>query len=270
MNYLLDKKNKRRKYAHIVFFIIVFFIVFYFRSGIWNGLSLVSSTFFRPVLILGNNIGERFSDFSSYFVSKSSLQKENKDLKLKLSSNEARMINHDSLLAENESLKEIFGRKDTKTSMILSGILSKPNKSVYDTLIIDAGTNQGISSKDMVFAYGNIPIGRVDLVYPNSSKVILFSNSGEKTEIVVSESTPTLPSKNIFMDLVGRGGGNFEMIIPRDFTLVPGDQVVLPGITSYVVGIVETIISDPRDPFIKALLTTPINIQELKFVEVAI
>ena len=58
------------------------------------------------------------------------------------------------------------------------------------------------------------------------------------------------------------------MIMPRDLKLEKGDQVVLPGIIPYVVGIVETIISDPRDPFVKALLTSPVNIQELKFVEV--
>ncbi len=58
------------------------------------------------------------------------------------------------------------------------------------------------------------------------------------------------------------------MIMPQDFTLVKGDQVVLPGIVPYVLGIVETIISDPRDPFVKALLVSPVNIQELKFVQV--
>ena len=49
--------------------------------------------------------------------------------------------------------------------------------------------------------------------------------------------------KDIFMKVVGRGGGNFEMIIPRDLTVSKGDQVVLPGISPYVVGIVETITS---------------------------
>jgi hypothetical protein len=77
-----------------------------------------------------------------------------------------------------------------------------------------------------------------------------------------------LSGKDVFLEIVGRGGGNFEMIIPRDFIILKGDEVVLPGIVPYVVGIVETIISDPRDSFTKALLVSPVNIQELKFVEV--
>jgi hypothetical protein len=70
------------------------------------------------------------------------------------------------------------------------------------------------------------------------------------------------------MEVVGRGGGNFEMTLPRDFILEKGTNVHLPGINSFILGVSETIISDPRDPFIKALLVSPVNIQELKFVEV--
>ena len=68
--------------------------------------------------------------------------------------------------------------------------------------------------------------------------------------------------------MIGRGGGNFEMILPRDFILEKGTEVVLPVITPYTLGIVQTILSDPRDSFQKALLASPVNIFELKFVEV--
>jgi cell shape-determining protein MreC len=114
---------------------------------------------------------------------------------------------------------------------------------------------------NLVFVLGNVPIGRVGFVYNNSAKVTLFSNPGEKVQVVLS-------SKNIFLEIVGRGGGNFEMIMPTDFTPQKGDEVVLPGISAYVVGVVENIISDPRDSFIKAILSSPVNIQEEKFVEI--
>jgi len=147
--------------------------------------------------------------------------------------------------------------------MILSAILSKPNQSIYDTLVIDVGTKQGIKIGNTVFALGNVPIGRVSLVYDNSSKVVLFSSAGEKTQAVIS-------GQDVFLELVGRGGGNFEMMMPKDFSLQKGDQVVMPGLNPHVLAVVETIISDLRDPFTKALLISPVNIQELKFVEVEI
>ncbi len=263
MSYLQDKKVKQKKILKISFFVISFFILLYFRLGIWNGLSYVVHKIFRPVLIVADNVGEKFGNINSFVASKNSLDRENADLRSKLNEGETKMINYNSILSENINLKEILGRKDEKTTFILSAILGKPNQSPYDTLIIDVGIKDMIKIGDLVFALGNVPIGAIAKTYLNSSKVVLFSNSGEKTQVV-------LGNKDIFMEAVGRGGGNFEVFLPRDFTLSKGDQVVLPGIRPYVLGIVETIISDPRDSFQKALLVSPVNIQELKFVQVEV
>ncbi len=260
MSYLLDKKIKRKKFFYALFCALVLLVLFYFRLGIWNGFSSASHKIFRPILIFGNNIGEKFGQVSSYFISKNSLQKENENLKFQIAESQADRANYASVVADNASIKEILGRKDPKANMVLSAILGKPNQSSYDTLVIDAGRKQGLQVGDTVFAFGNVPIGRIGFTYDNSSKVVLFSSAEEETQVVVN--------KGIFMKAIGRGGGNFEMIMPRDLALAKGDQAVLPGITPYVVGIVETIISDPRDPFSKALLVSPVNIQELKFVEV--
>lgn len=261
MNYLLNKKIKRNKFFKYIFFIIILFFLIYFRYGIFNGLSYISSTIFHPILILGNNISNKLSNAGSYFYSKNSLFLENQDLKLKLTEQEARISNYNSILDENLKIKEAFGRKNGKANMILANILSKPNKSIYDTLIIDLGGKNGMLPGQKVFAFGNVPIGRIAEVYANSAKILLFSSPGETTEVIIS-------GRDSFMQLIGRGGGNFEMILPRDFVVEVGVEVVLPGITPYVVGKVQTIISDPRDSFQKALLASPVNIQELKFVEI--
>ena len=200
------------------------------------------------------------ANFSSVFSFKSSLIKDRDILQNKLAEYDAMLLNYNSILDENIKIKEILDRKGEKIEMLLSAILSKPNISPYDTLIIDVGSSSGVKEGDTVFALGNIPIGVVSGVEINSSKVVLFSNSGEKTEVVLS--------KDVFMQIIGRGGGNFEMILPRDLVLEKGSTVSLPGIFPYVVAKVETIISDPRDSFAKALLTSPVNIQELKFVQI--
>ncbi len=261
MNYLLDRKVKRKKFFNIALLLVLVIIFFYFRSGIFSGLSYTSHKIFRPVLVVGSNIGGKIKSAGSFFTSKSSLYREIEDLRLSLNENEREIANYDSVLAENSSLKEVLGRKNEKTAMVLGAILSKPNLSPYDTLVIDVGNDKGLLKGDLVFALGNVPIGRVAEVLASSSKVVLFSSSGEKTQVV-------LGNKNIFFEATGRGGGNFQMIIPRDLPLVKGDQVLLPGINPYVLGVVETSISDPRDPFFKALLVSPVNIQEIKFVQV--
>jgi cell shape-determining protein MreC len=273
MSYLLDRKTKRQKNLAIFFSIIFLIIFFYFRNGIWSGFSRASLKIFRPVLVGGNNAGGKLGSLGAYFVSKGSLSRENEALRLKLGELEAKILNHDALLAENEILKEIIGRQKEDRPFILAVILSKPNQTAYDTLLVDAGEKNGVKVGDMVFAMGDIPIGRVGATTPSTATIILFSSSLERTQAVISDvgrledGRPTSES-SILYELVGRGGGNFEMILPRDVILEVGDQAILPGMYPYVVATVETIISDPRDSFTKALFVSPVNIQGLKFVQV--
>lgn len=272
MNYLLDKKTKRNKYYKIFLGLIIFIVILYFRAGIFSGLSYVSSFIFRPIITSGNSVIVKIKNIGAYFSSKDSLYRENEDLKFKIEEDRANRTNYDSVVRENLELKDILGRKSEQMNLLLANILAKPNQSLYDTLLIDIGENYGLKIGDRVFAFGNIPIGRVSEVYYNSSKVSLFSSSGESNQVMVSPK-PTVGEStlgDIFLEATGRGGGNFEMIIPRDFVIAKGDQIIFPDSMPYVLGIVETVISDPRDSFQKALLVSPVNIQQIKFVQVEI
>lgn len=215
---------------------------------------------FRPVLVGGNSAGGKLGSLGAYFAFKGSLSKENETLRLKLGELEAKILNHQVILAENEILKEIIGRQKEEHSFVLATILSKPNQTAYDTVVVDAGEREGVKTGNLVFAMGDIPIGKVGATTPSTATIILFSSAEERTLSLLPNS--------VSYELIGRGGGNFEMILPRDVTLEAGDQAILPGIYPYVVATVETIISDPRDSFTKALLVSPVNIQSLKFVQV--
>ena len=261
MNYLLDKKVKRKKISRIALIAVAFIFVFYFWVGFFNGVSFVTHFIFKPVLVVGNSIGNTFGGMGAYFSSKKSLTLENENLKAEILASEADRANYTAVVDENNKMKEILGRKAEKMDLVLSSILSKPNRSPYDTLIIDIGVKDGANIGQNVFALGNIPIGKIAEIYESTSKVVLFSSPGEKTDVVVV-------GQNTTMQLIGRGGGNFEMILPRDFTIAQGAEVVLPGLTPKVVGVVETTLSDPRDSYQKALLRSPVNIFQLKFVEV--
>ena len=262
MSYLLDKKTKREKNLKIASGIVLLCLLFYFRAGIFHGLAYLGQGIFRPVVVAGEKIGEKLNGAKAFFLFKSSLLEQNQNLQMSLSEKEAQMANYLSLQAENEQLKEILGRKKNKVNLLLAGILAKPNQSAYDTLLLDVGAEQGIQEGDLIFASGDVPLGKIVSVYPDLSKALLFSSPGERTSVI-------LPG-NIFLELVGRGGGNFEMAIPRDLPLQKGDQAILPGIHAYTLAIVQTTISDPRDLFTKALLTSPVNVQSLKFVQVEI
>lgn len=186
MNYLLDKKKKERRVWRIVLGALVLGLAIYFNKSIFNGTSSAALRVFRPVLVLGRNIGANFSSVTSFFASKKALTLENAELKADLETQEANTANYRIILDENTKMKEMLGRKAESANLVLSAILSKPNLSPYDTLLIDIGSDHGIIEGDTVFALGNIPIGRVAMVYSNTSKVTLFSNPGEKTSVIVS------------------------------------------------------------------------------------
>jgi cell shape-determining protein MreC len=171
------------------------------------------------------------------------------------------MSDYQILKKENEDLKELLGRLPISKDFVLGNILTKPNHSPYDTIVIDIGSSDNVSEGSLVYANGNIPIGNIGKVYEKTSLVTLYSNPGQKTEGFMDIT-------NASVLLTGRGGGNFEMIIPVDLTAEKGTVIFLPGNNSEILALVDEIISRPSDPFKKVILSSPVNIQNLKWIQV--
>jgi cell shape-determining protein MreC len=100
MSYLLDKKIQRNKLFKIAICIVCLLVLFFLRSFIFNGLSYVSLSVFRPVLVLGNKLGEKLKTTGSYFISKNSLFLQNQELQSRLNENEAKEITQAFLKAK--------------------------------------------------------------------------------------------------------------------------------------------------------------------------
>ncbi len=191
---------------------------------------------------------------SSLHAKNVALESENADLKLQLA-------DRGLLVKENEMLKGELGRTGSAPKIIAT-ILAKPNRTPYDTLVLDIGSDAGIRNDAVVYAGGEIAIGRIGEVSARTSKVVLYSTPDEKI-------TARLEDKNIDVELIGRGGGNFEISIPRDVVVPEGARILLPSITPTIIATVVKTISDERDPFQKILLQSPVNIQELNYVYIA-
>lgn len=199
---------------------------------------------------------------SAYIVrTKKSVFKENEDLRLRNLALESKIMDYNLLEKENEDLRFLLGRAGESKNFILGTIIAKPNKSFYDTLVLDAGLDHGVREGNIVYAQSEFPIGRISVVYDRTSVVNLFSSSEE----VLSAQIEGL---NTSVDLVGRGGNNFEMDVPHELDVPTGTFVVAPFINSSIVAIVVDVVSDPHDPVKKILLRSPVNVQDLKWVEI--
>ena len=215
----------------------------------------------RPVWEAERTINNGLYNMNYLVRTKASISNENHNLIDEIASLRSRMIDHQILEDENNQLKEILGRMPVKDNFVLGNILTKPNHSPYDTVVIDIGSNLGIKEGDMVYADGNIPIGNISKVYEKTSLVVLYTNPGQVTEGFINDT-------NASVELIGRGGGNFEMIIPIELNLENGTMIYLPNNISLILALVNETISKPSDPFKKVLLSSPVNVQNLKWVQV--
>ncbi|MDD3662866.1 MAG: rod shape-determining protein MreC [Candidatus Pacebacteria bacterium] len=217
----------------------------------------------KPIWVSKKVAVNELGDLSYLSKSRKSLDLENQSLLEENSRLKILMIDYQILKKENDKLKSLIGRISPNNDFILGSILTKPNYSPYDTLIIDIGENQGLKEGLLVYVNGNIPIGVISQVYTKTSLVELYSNPSRITHGLIEES-------NITVELIGRGGGNFEMSLPFEITANKGTSVLLPNINSEILAVVEEDISDPTDPIRKIILRSPINIQNEKWVQVKI
>ena len=198
----------------------------------------------------------------SYLKPKYDLITENENLRLELFKAKSSLFNYEVLKNDNSALRKITEKRGVEKS-VLAGVLRLPDQSPYDTVLIDAGADFGISSGNKVYGSPDIPIGEVKYVYANSSLVKLFSSPGETYDVFIG------PHK-VSGKATGRGGGNFEVILPHGVEVSVGDIVVLPGINSTPFGIVLLKEETVGKTFIKALFKNPFSFDELRFVEVVI
>ncbi|MDO8569224.1 MAG: rod shape-determining protein MreC [bacterium] len=155
-------------------------------------------------------------------------------------------------------LLELVGRKQ-KTNMVAASVLTRPPQTPYDVIIIDAGSNESITiGSEVSLPEGSI-LGVVSQVFPKSAKVKLFSASGEETNAVLERN-------NVPVTLIGRGGGNFRLALPRDIAIEKGDRILSSDITSRHLATVGEISVEATDSFKEVLAKSPTNIFILRFV----
>ncbi len=253
------KKNsfKKRVILFVVFFIMLFAFVFGQVSFLYKPLVVVA----KPLGSLKDNSIEFIGVFFSFLGSKKNLIDENKLLKEEMSNNELFLVNQKILCEENSALKKLLGRIESNSNLILANVILKPGLSVYNSLILDIGTNEGIAKGNRVLAGGSIFIGEISEVYSHSSKVKLYSFPEDKLNVVIGFN-------KILTIAEGKGDGVYEIKLPQGIEIIKGDIVTFPEEDIRILGIVEEIIINPEDPFETILVKSPVNIFELRWTQV--
>lgn len=192
------------------------------------------------------------------FSSKKDLLAKISKMQLMIDSYKARESFDLALEAENQKLKTELGR-GSKDGGTLANIVTDPEHSLYDTFVIDAGSIDNISIGQSVYAFDGILLGTISKVGNNRSTVSLLSQSGKETY----GNTVT---NHVAVTLIGRGGGEYEVRMPRDMRFEVGEIISAQSVSTSILAKIELIATDPRDPFQRLLAKAPINFQNLKWV----
>jgi rod shape-determining protein MreC len=263
-NYLLHHKERKSGLFNKFFvgILIVIGIIIILRIFFPNVLTSTSQFISMPFWKAKNSSVEGVVNSSQLLRSKRSLIFENDNLKAQIEESAFKLFELELLKEENKSLKELLGRETfNEDDTVLGAVLARPNVSPYDTFVIDAGSDSNIKKGNDVFVAGDIFIGKISEVYSNTSTVTLFSSPGEITPVSIG-------LQNISANAIGRGGGNFIVELPRGTEVEKGDIVTMPGIDTKVFAVVEEIEANPSDPFITTLFKNPINMNDVKWVQV--
>jgi rod shape-determining protein MreC len=254
MTYLQPSNRKtlhKRRRTRIALTCITFlFAIFaFYPQALVHTLTIVVSPFWSLEELGSGVLGRSFSMLRS----KSSLITEINELKVEnaeLQSLKAAF----SLLEERYA--HIEGLKISNDSFINATVLRKPPYSFYDTVLIDKGTDQGVSVGNKVYGAGSVFVGEVVEVFPASSKVVLASSPDKKTVVALGD-------RAVQFEAIGQGAGNLELLVPAQFEVQVGDLVRLPGSSVHVFGIVEKVKLDSSESIQHVSFKMPVNIFEL-------
>jgi rod shape-determining protein MreC len=220
-----------------VVLILCLFVVASFAMGggstaIGRGLQTIVTAVEKPFAYAAGGIKNTFEgifQYRSVLEENEALKKENKALKqenleLALTQEE---------LAQLEDLSDAFdftpfaGRGDA----VAGNIITLDNSNLYQTFVIDAGSDKGIKVNNIVVD-GSGLVGRVREVGPDWAKVVSVLDENNKISFKV------LRKGTIQGVLHGNGDGKLEgYLLDSDSKIVVGDILVTSGVGLYPQGI---------------------------------
>lgn len=201
-----------------------------------------------PLFRAGDSITEKADSLMSGFVDAKKLRAENEHLMLQ---NAERSTENRTLSERVSDLEALIGKGAESPSGIAAGVLARPPQAPYDTLVVNAGEDAGVTLGMEAFGRGGTPLGLVTSLTSSFARITLFSSSGTRTPGWVGKNRTAL-------SILGAGGGTFTAQVSKSAAIGVGDGVYAPGPGALFFGTVTHVETDPASPS-ATLLITPVQ-----------
>lgn len=249
----------------VIAFLALFLIIFNpYNSfkGVRNFLMVVTfpvQKFFSSTALKVSSFGEAVSSIGKIRSENKKLIEENIRLKSENSKFQETM-------QENELLRSqlnITPVKDFETEA--ASVIGRDIYNDNEWILIDKGGNNGIKKGMPVIVSEGVLVGRVEEVFPSSSKIIFVSNPSMNTNVEAVET-----------GAVGIAKGNYglglimDLVLQTD-TLKVGDKIITSDISQNIprgllVGEIQEVSPAKNDLFQKAIISSPVDFLKLRFV----
>ncbi len=176
--------------------------------------------------------------------------------------NEKLMSENAALASENQALTkkiESLSGLTLEAEGIIAGVLVRPPTSPYDTLVLSAGSEDGVSIGMEAFGKGGVPLGIVSSVSNNFSRIALFSTPGMTVNGWVGRA-------NLPLMIEGAGAGAMNASAARSAGISAGDIVFVPGPGMLPIGSVVRVDSDPSSPSVILRIMPALNLFSVAWV----
>ena len=212
----------------------------------------------RPLAVARSHTVGVLQSGAAFFRSKQALTEENAALKLRLAELESVAERLAVLGAEHARLRALVGRIDADET-IYAAVLVYPPDLAPDTLVIDAGSVDGVREGMRALAQEGVLLGTVSAVGPHESRVELLSAAGRATNVVLTEAGIPAVAE-------GFGAGNLRISLPSVLSVSAGVRVVSPESMPLLVGIIEQVLRKETSPTQQLLFRLPVNIRAVRSV----
>jgi len=192
------------------------------------------------------------------------LREENKRLVQQLQEKEMLLNKSREAMATNASLRKLLEFKNSlgNQSSVAATIIGKDPSAMFRSVIIDQGSNSGITKGDPVVNSDGV-VGQVFAITPNYAKVLLAIAPSSAIDVLLQKS-------RVRGILKGNGTLTYKLeYILKTAEIEEGEHVVTAGYggvfpTGLQVGVVSKIIKKPRGMFHEIEVTPSVDYQKLE------
>ncbi len=259
-----QRDNKRKKKARTISVVIIFsiaLIIILLNAFAPHLLSPVVHAADSPLSHSRNVVSGGIGGFFELLKSKQALVAENNTLRQEIATYNALEAERRALNDENIALKALCGSGEVPKDIVLAQILSKPGYSPYDTIVVDVGSADGVKVGNFVIVDHTVVIGEVTSVFAHTSNVVLYSSADQKVDVFIGP-------KALETSAVGKGGGSFEIKLPRNADVHEGDAITLAKHPTHVFGTIMSITSSETDSFEEILFRSAVDINQVRYVTI--